>query len=365
MQLHNKDKLSYYSALTVLFSYAEFMLPHLPFLKLGLGNIIVLLSLNFIPADFILLLILKSIASSFLSGTLFSPFFLISFMQSLCSGFAMYFLYIVNQKCFKNKLFSLYGISISGAGISAIIQVLCASLYLGKGVYNVLGIMMLFSIAAGIITAFLSQKINIGEKVPELLIEEENNDKINKKAVFLSTFLIILIILIPFFIQNITVLALCFAVSIVFQLLNHRKFLIAPHVFLWLLIIVFSVFGGGGEIFFRLGKISIYKDSFIGAIKKCLILSTVICVSQCTVQINFSSKGTISRISNYFYALLNSFYSSKGGLITRIKTVLSLQELECTPAKKRGTKSPLKLYILHFIIMTVLLCADFYLRKII
>ena len=365
MQLHNRDKLSYYSALTVLFSYAEFMLPHLPFLKLGLGNIIVLLSLNFLPADFILLLVLKSIASSFLSGTLFSPFFLISFMQSLCSGFAMYFLYTLNQKGCKQKLFSVYGISIFGAGISAIVQVFCAGLYLGSGVYNVLGIMLLFSIAAGIVTAFLSENINIGENIPKLVISEITNEKNDKASVFLSTFLIILIIFIPFFIKNIAILALCFAVSIVFQLLNHRKFLIAPHLFLWLLIILFSVFGGGGEVLFRIGKLSIYKDSFIQAIKKCLILSTVICLSQCTVQLGFASKGIISQISNYFYALLNSFYSAQGGIITRIKTVLSLQELKCVPSKKRGNKSPLKLYIAHFILMTILLCADFYLRKIV
>ncbi len=365
MQLHNKDKLSYYSALTVLFSYAEFMLPHLPFLKLGLGNIIILLSLNFMPADFILLLILKSIASSFLSGTLFSPFFLISFMQSLGSGFAMYFLYILNQKGCRQKLFSIYGISIFGAGVSAIVQVFCAGLYLGTGVYNVLGIMLLFSIAAGIVTAFLSEKINIGENIPKLVITEQTLEKNNLNSIYLSTFLIILIIFIPFFIKNIAVLALCFAVSIVFQFLNHRKFLIAPHLFLWILIIIFSVFGSGGEVFFRIGKISFYKDSFIQAIKKCLILSTVICVSQCTVQIGFASKGIISKISNYFYALLNSFYSVQGGIITRIKTILTLQELECTSAKKRGNKSPLKLYLMHFILMTILLCADIYLRKVI
>ncbi|EID84160.1 putative membrane protein [Treponema sp. JC4] len=192
MLLHNKEKLAYYSALTLLFSYVEFLLPHLPFLKLGLGNIVILLALDFIPLDFISLLILKALTSSFISGTLFSPFFLISFCQSLGAGLLMYAVSFINRSLFKEKFFSVYGISLCGAAASSCIQVFCASIFLGKEVYNILGIMLIFSLFSGLITAFISCKIAIN-KVPEIKGYEEKLKKerdVNRKNVYFISHLI-------------------------------------------------------------------------------------------------------------------------------------------------------------------------------
>ena len=80
----SKNTLAYLWALTLLFSYAEMVLPRLvPFFRLGLANTVILLALDINFSSFIILSILKATAASLMGGTLFSPFFLISLLQSV------------------------------------------------------------------------------------------------------------------------------------------------------------------------------------------------------------------------------------------------------------------------------------------
>ena len=71
-----KQKLAYLTALTLLFSYAEMILPRfLPFFRLGLSNAVILLSLEIEAGPFILLAFLKAIASSLMGEHCFLLFF--------------------------------------------------------------------------------------------------------------------------------------------------------------------------------------------------------------------------------------------------------------------------------------------------
>ena len=108
MQSRNKASLAYLCALTLLFSYAEMILPRVvPFFRLGLANTVILLALDINFGSFVILSILKATAASLIGGTLFSPFFLISLVQSLVSALVMRFLH----KFISKKAISLYGIS--------------------------------------------------------------------------------------------------------------------------------------------------------------------------------------------------------------------------------------------------------------
>ena len=94
MLSQNKKRIAYLSALTLLFSYAELFIPRfLPFFRFGLGNVAVLLSFSLDPLSFILLTVIKSVASCLMAGTFFSPFFLLSFdkvCQILANKFNAY-----------------------------------------------------------------------------------------------------------------------------------------------------------------------------------------------------------------------------------------------------------------------------------
>ena len=156
--LSRNKTLPYLTALTLLLSYVEMILPRVvPFFRLGLANSVILLALNLDFGPFILLAALKAAAASLMGGTLFSPFFLISLIQSVISALVMRILY----KLISRKILSIYGISISGSAISAVIQIGLAALYIGRGTFSLLGPMLIFNTASGIITALFSEKSGI------------------------------------------------------------------------------------------------------------------------------------------------------------------------------------------------------------
>ena len=165
MQSANKNQIARLAALTLIFSYAELLIPRLlPFFRLGLGNAALLMGLAAgltFPA-FMLLSVVKAVVANLMAGTLFSPFFLVSFAQSLVSALIMFGLYRVgrpgvSQENRSRSLLSLYGISVCGAASSAVVQIALTSLYLGQGTWSLLGPMLLFNLVSGFITAWIAE----------------------------------------------------------------------------------------------------------------------------------------------------------------------------------------------------------------
>ena len=324
MQFQNKNKIAYLGALTLLFSYAEMLLPRFtPFFRIGLGNIAILLAFDLNPLSFMLLTLIKAFASSLMAGTLFSPFFLISLGQSFFSGMMMYLLARLNRKC-KNKLFSLYGISILGSAVSALIQIFLSTLYLGKGTYSLLGPMLLFSLFSGIITAFFSLILHIPEQAPNL-IRKENVEK--KQPVLLLALLILSASAAIFMIKNLIILSLALILALILQLISGRKIYILPHISLWIFVVISTLFIPNGEVLIKIGTFSITKGSLIIGITKALKLSIVSALSQCAASLKPRGDRPLALVLAYFTALSNLFRSSQGNFIQKLKTTLQAQNL--------------------------------------
>ena len=324
MQFQNKNKIAYLGALTLLFSYAEMLLPRFtPFFRIGLGNIAILLAFDLNPLSFMLLTLIKAFASSLMAGTLFSPFFLISLGQSFFSGMMMYLLARLNRKC-KNKLFSLYGISILGSAVSALIQIFLSTLYLGKGTYSLLGPMLLFSLFSGIITAFFSLILHIPEQAPNL-IRKENVEK--KQPVLLLALLILSASAAIFMIKNLIILSLALILALILQLISGRKIYIYPHISLWIFVVISTLFIPNGEVLIKIGTFSITKGSLIMGITKALKLSIVSALSQCAASLKPRGDRPLALVLAYFTALSNLFRSSQGNFIQKLKTTLQAQNL--------------------------------------
>lgn len=324
MQFQNKNKIAYLGALTLLFSYAEMLLPRFtPFFRIGLGNIAILLAFDLNPLSFMLLTLIKAFASSLMAGTLFSPFFLISLGQSFFSGMMMYLLARLNRKC-KNKLFSLYGISILGSAVSALIQIFLSTLYLGKGTYSLLGPMLLFSLFSGIITAFFSLILHIPEQAPNL-IRKENVEK--KQPVLLLALLILSASAAIFMIKNLIILSLALILALILQLISGRKIYIFPHISLWIFVVISTLFIPNGEVLIKIGTFSITKGSLIIGITKALKLSIVSALSQCAASLKPRGDRPLALVLAYFTALSNLFRSSQGNFIQKLKTTLQAQNL--------------------------------------
>lgn len=324
MQFQNKNKIAYLGALTLLFSYAEMLLPRFtPFFRIGLGNIAILLAFDLNPLSFMLLTLIKAFASSLMAGTLFSPFFLISLGQSFFSGMMMYLLARLNRKC-KNNLFSLYGISILGSAVSTLIQIFLSTLYLGKGTYSLLGPMLLFSLFSGIITAFFSLILHIPEQAPNL-IRKENVEK--KQPVLLLALLILSASAAIFMIKNLIILSLALILALILQLISGRKIYIFPHISLWIFVVISTLFIPNGEVLIKIGTFSITKGSLIMGITKALKLSIVSALSQCAASLKPRGDRPLALVLAYFTALSNLFRSSQGNFIQKLKTTLQAQNL--------------------------------------
>lgn len=324
MQFQNKNKIAYLGALTLLFSYAEMLLPRFtPFFRIGLGNIAILLAFDLNPLSFMLLTLIKAFASSLMAGTLFSPFFLISLGQSFFSGMMMYLLARLNRKC-KNKLLSLYGISILGSAVSALIQIFLSILYLGKGTYSLLGPMLLFCLFSGIITAFFSLILHIPEQAPNL-IRKESVEK--KQPVLLLALLILSASAAIFMIKNLIILSLALILALILQLISGRKIYIFPHISLWIFVVISTLFIPNGEVLIKIGTFSITKGSLIMGITKALKLSIVSALSQCAASLKPRGDRPLALVLAYFTALSNLFRSSQGNFIQKLKTTLQAQNL--------------------------------------
>ena len=324
MQFQNKNKIAYLGALTLLFSYAEMLLPRFtPFFRIGLGNIAILLAFDLNPLSFMLLTLIKAFASSLMAGTLFSPFVLISLGQSFFSGMMMYLLARLNRKC-KNILFSLYGISILGSAVSALIQIFLSTLYLGKGTYSLLGPMLLFSLFSGIITAFFSLILHIPEQAPNL-IRKESVEK--KQPVLLLALLILSASAAIFMIKNLIILSLALILALILQLISGRKIYIFPHISLWIFVVISTLFIPNGEVLIKIGTFSITKGSLIIGITKALKLSIVSALSQCAASLKPRGDRPLALVLAYFTALSNLFRSSQGNFIQKFKTTLQAQNL--------------------------------------
>lgn len=337
MSLQNKNCVAYLTSLSLLFSYAEFFLPRFAFFKLGLSNIVILSSLNLNFSSFLILCFLKSLTSSFLSGTLFSPFFLISLGQSLSSGLLMFALNLI----FKNRKFiSLYGISVLGSSFSALVQIFLAALYLGSGTFKLLGYLSLFSVFTGIFTAYFCIKLNLElhvENKKNLSLPEDfnfdfksknlatNSKSETKKSKTKSIILISLILIFSvaiFMIQNIYVLLGCFLVSLILQIIFGRRILILPHIFTWIFVIISCILVPSGKNLFMIFKFPVTQGALFNGIKKSLQLSATMALSQCAAKINFTSNSLLSLTFFYFKNFCETFKNEKGNVWKKLKLTL-------------------------------------------
>ena len=330
--LQNKNELAYLCALTLLFSYAELILPRiLPFFRLGLANTVILIALDLNFTSYLLLSILKATAASLTGGTLFSPFFMISLLQSLASALVMRLLYKVISK----KLISLYGISVAGSAVSAFIQIFLTSLYIGAGTFALLGPMLIFNTASGILTAFFCEKSGIKESYNYI---EENSAKLktgysdfvaNEKParkglqIFFAAILITASVSV-FFIKNLILLAFVFTISLLAQKLAKRKIFLIPHISMWLFIFISAVFLPNGKVLCKIWNFSITEAALLMGLQKALTLSTVSALSQCAVCLKPGRKTLLGLSLDYYKIMSDRFRNAQGSLIARITSALCL-----------------------------------------
>lgn len=354
-KLKERNRIAYLISLTLLFSYAELLIPRfVPFFRLGLSNIAVLSALNLSFPSFFVLTIFKATATSLMAGTLFSPFVIISLFQSIFSGFFMFAVFRMNNH-FKKKLFSLYGISVLGSSVSAAVQISLSALYLGRGTFLILGPMLIFNAASGILTAFLTQFLEIPDKAPILVGgslplgrtslrptpsagsdaalracpgSATNNAKKSSRFFNISKIVVILSLSAAvFFINSIPMLLVSLAISLLLQSFCGRKIMIFPHICLWIFVIISTLFVPSGKVFFQIGDFSVTQGALFNGIAKAIRLSAASAFSQCAANLEVPKETLLGLTLSYYRALFNILKTAPGNIVHRLKTALRATEL--------------------------------------
>lgn len=298
-QDESKEKISRLAALSLFFSYAEFLIPKaFPFLRLGLSNAAVLLALDLPFAEFFVLILIKTFLASLTGGTLFSPFVFLSLSQSISSGLLMFFL----SRVFSRKMISLYGISVLGAVFSAVVQIFLSSLYVGKGVFSFLGIMILFSVFSGVLTAFLAEKSRKNLfQIEKIQFRNVQDEEISEKFRWkMKTVFILIFVLTVFLNQNIFVALFLMILAFVLQKIFGRKIFFLSHLGLWIFILISCIFSPSGKVIFSLGNFSVTEDALFSGILKAFKLSAAVSISQIPASFKFPKESFIGKIFFYY-----------------------------------------------------------------
>ncbi len=350
MRAHSNERIAYLAAASMLFSAAELFIPKpMPFFRLGLANIPILVSLSLPLSDFLILLLLKAITSSYIAGNLFSPFIIMSLSQTMASGMTMRVLNRLSE-----KRISLYGISAGGAAASCIVQLAIASLYLGKAVLNYMPIMIGLSLISSALIAFISLRIDISN-TPEL---KKDSLPSNSSSIFYILMLVLSSASV-LAVQNVISAFITFILAIILQKSAHRKVMITPYASIIFFMLFTSLFAPEGRILWQLGPLRAGTISLHDALLKALRLASLASISQSFTNLLTLRKGILSMTIEYAAAMISCFNGEKGKLIERINRVLSLKNLNyngkvqnqiCTPLIIFFTFSFIAISCISFII---------------
>lgn len=165
----DSDLIALLAALCLLLSTVEHMIPKpVPFFRIGLANLPILISLSLLsPKELLLLVMVKTIGQGVINGTLFSYVFLFSTAGGYASGIVMYGSY----RLFRGNA-SLVGLSILGALSSNLVQLgLAGVLLFGRSVLLIappqIAVGIASSISLGIVGSVFMERSKWFSRVSE------------------------------------------------------------------------------------------------------------------------------------------------------------------------------------------------------
>ena len=312
--MRSRDRIAYLAALSLLMSAAELLVPRvLPFFRLGLANIPILMALGLDLRSFIMLLLLKGIGNAYISGTLFSIFAIMSIIQTLASGLTMYVL----SRILRERI-SIYAISAMGALSSTIAQIAMATLYAGRGTLAFLPLMLALSLPSSILVAVLSRRLRIPEDIPTIDDgQRTGSSKATVGAMLVSAGSIMMTDgLLPLLLSLIMALAL--------QAYVKRRIRLMPHLMLLAFMMLSSLLTPSGRLLFSIFSIPVTSGSLIEGAEGALRLSACMALSQAFSRLIVPERGIIGEVMYLFSLMQSSFRETEGSLMERISGSLEL-----------------------------------------
>ncbi len=319
---------AFLGALCLFFATLEYLFPKpVPFFRIGLANLPILLSLNILPFPYLMLLaLLKVLGQGLINGTLASYVILFSFSGTFLSLFAMYSVRRIPG-------LSFIGISIIGAVFSNAAQVTLSILIVfGSNAGYIIPYFFTIGLISGTAMGIFANWFSVRSawyqamvhkqvfKIPDTPHLESNNTARNKSKDYIAAilhpqlrFFLGLLLLIPLFFQEVLLLKIIHVVTLgILCKLSGKRIYYVYFLNLLIWITVFQLLSPFGQVLLDLKIITITKGALFSGINKSLLLIGLVFTSLFSVSPGLKFPGRLGGVLAEMFYFYEELYSSKG-----------------------------------------------------
>ena len=317
----------FFAALCLFLAAVEYAVPKpFPFMRLGLANLPILLSLTKLRKRHVLLLIVfKVLGQALISGTLFSYVFVFSAAGSAASGLTMLLLYTMFHR---TGTVSNIGLSISGAFANNCAQVAVARVMVfGENTKYIAPVLFATGLATGLALGVFAntfcarsewyKNLPAGNTQQNVLHRLRSScavpaspvSSIIPRVQFISA-----VILFPVFLLQKNVV-IVWGGTVIFYILTMfkrgGKVRLLPSFFMTLGVTFFALLSPYGKVLFSFGSFRITQDALVTGLRKSGILAGMVFLSQFAVSPRLYLPGRIGRFLGSVFAAFNELTAKR------------------------------------------------------
>jgi len=316
--IQNDTITAWFGALCFFLSTIEYMIPKpLPFLRLGLANIPILLAIDILPLPaYSVLVLLKILGQGLIGGTLFSYIFLFSAAGSISSALAM----LVLKKIFRSHV-SWIGISVAGAFTSNFAQLFLARYYIfGESAWVIMPIFVAVGTITGVLLGIFANLFtkksdwyadlrngNIALIGPKM-VKKTNTAKINRPYRMILGLILIITLL---FVDNLLARCVIVLLSVILVLSDSSKIKPLPAILMSVSIVLFNLFVPFGKILAEPFGLPITEGAIFLGIKKTLIIEGMVFISKWMLKDGLTLPGKIGTLVSQAFDILGSLSANR------------------------------------------------------
>lgn len=318
-------------ALALFLSTVEYMVPKpVPFMRLGLANLAVMIGLSFLNnREYLLLIVLKVVGQGLVHGTVFSYIFLFSLAGSAASGIVMLLLF----RLVKRNV-SFIGISIAGGISSNLMQILLARLILfGESAWLIAPPFLILGFFSSLFLGILVQRFYKQSAWIQKHMSQVSNDRtriqiLKRLKLDRSGFsmrsknnlpMLFGLSMIPaiVFTDSVWILSAQLLFLLTLHKVQGRKIKLLPNIIMIASISVLNLLQANGKVLYYLGDFPVTEGALVIGLRKAFLLIELIYLSQYMVSRNpvFPGKAgaLLSLQFSYFNRLMKNRFSLHPG----------------------------------------------------
>lgn len=316
----NTFQICFFAACCLFLSALEYAVPKpLPFMRLGLANLPVLLSVKKMrPRDTLLLILCKVIGQSLIGGTTFSYIFLFSSAGSIASGFAIILMYRLFRK--KNAISNI-GLSLAGALANNGAQLLCARYVMfGENVRYIAPLLLVSGLVTGLLLGVFANQFEHDSHwfsdccmlhddaeyydIPDACSEGKTAGAVQALCAFAA-------MLAMLFVKSIVILWMIVLLFFIIDEIQRKgKMHLLPPLCIVLSVTFFSLLSPYGKVLFSIGAWRITSGALIAGLHRSGVLVGMVFVSQFLVHRDMMLPGKTGALFSCVIRIFEQLVSS-------------------------------------------------------